>query len=656
MNKKKVVLYVPDSTSGIYLPLLWASCKSYYELKGNRPNDYEWVHPRLNYEFDNDKLKEQLLEIKPDVFGISMYIWNDVQCLEMAKWVKETFPNCLIISGGPQQYFKHDMDWFKKYPFLDASLDGAEYGELTIADILDNLKDDNTVDWNLVREVVYPSKARTILQKSNKTSPKKDFFWDYSAFGMQKDVILEVAKEIQNLICTTNTVNTVVQGKIETTRGCPYSCTFCDWGGGTGTKVIQKSLEFVKEDIDVIEQCNAGYVFLCDANFGILGERDVEIIKYMAERKQKNPNFFHLYFGGFAKTEKHTEFIKQILDIDAQNNLTWDLSYKASIQSIHQDVLKNIKRSDIPFEKHVYLANHLKKYYGFSSYAECISGLPGITPEKWYHEINVYTENDMDICLYNWHLLPETPSYNYEYRKQMGMKTVNKYSNMQSNNSTLRKSEVVVETYSYSKEDYKEMWIAFTIQRGFWATGVLEKTINKIFKTSKIGYGDFVKKFYKDFLRSDQCGPSLKNYITRIDNIFAEYYDDNSTVSNTALEYPDTLAPLYSTLVLEFFYNLEDNRDYIRNWLIKEFPYLTAKSIDKEFNKVITVNNIHTSEWKNFRYTSYTNDVVNHLKSKEKVVEDTVKESSMKDVVDFLMTQMETYTKVNFLIGRSIGI
>jgi len=647
MSKKKIVLYVPDSTSGIYLPLLWASCKSYYEIKGKRPDDYEWVHPRLNYEFDDKKLKEQLLEIKPDVFGISMYIWNDVQCLETAKWVKETFPNCLIISGGPQQYFKHDMDWFKTYPFLDASLDGGEYGELTIADILDNLTDDNKVDWNLVREVVYPSKSKTILQKSNKTSPKKDFFWDYSAYGMQKDVILEVAHEIQNLRNTTGTVNTVVQGKIETTRGCPYSCAFCDWGGGIGSKVIQKSLQFVKEDIDVVEQCQAGYVFLCDANFGILGDRDVEIIKYMAERKQKNPGFFHLYFGGFAKTEKHTEVIKQILDIDAQNNLTWDLSYKASIQSIHKDVLENIKRSDIPFEKHVYLANHLKKYYGFSSYAECISGLPGITPEKWYHEINVYTENDMDICLYNWHLLPETPSYDRDYRKRMGMKTVNKYNNMQSNNSTLRKSEVVVETYSYTKEDYKEMWMAFSIQRGFWATGVLEKTIKKIFKTSKIGYGDFVKKFYNDFLKTDKCGPSLKAYNDRVNYIFAEYYDDESEISNTALEYPDTLAPLYSTLVLEFFYHLDDNRNYIRDWLIEEFPYLKAKDIDKEFNKVITINNIHTTKWAPTRYTSYSNNVIDHLKAPEK---------TMKDIVDFLMTQMETYTKVKFLIGRSIGL
>lgn len=644
--KKKVVLYIPDSTSGVYLPLLWASCKSYYELKGKRVDDYEWVHPRLNYEFDFEKLKKTLLDIKPDVFGISMYIWNDVQCLETAKWVKETFPNCLVVSGGPQQYFKHEKDWFQRYPFLDASLDGGEYGELTVADILDNLRDDNTVDWNLVREVVYPSKNRQAMFKSKKTTPKRDFFWDYSPYDMQKETILEVAEEIRGLQNTPTTViNTVVQGKLETTRGCPYSCAFCDWGGGIGSKVIVKDMASVKKDIDVIEQTQAGYVFLCDANFGILGERDIEIIKYMAERKQANPSFFHIYFGGFAKSIKHTEIIKEILDIDAQNNLTWDLSYKASVQSIHQDVLNNIKRSDIPFEKHVYLSNHLKKYYGFSTYAECISGLPGITPDKWYHEINVFTEHDMDICLYNWHLLPETPSYDYAYRERMGIKTVNKYNNMQTNNSTLRKSEVVVETFSYSKEDYKEMWVAFAIQRGFWATGLLEKTLDKIFKQSNIGYGDFVKKFYREFLRGDQCGPTLTNFMKRVDERFSQYFDPDSEVSNTSLEFPHTLAPMYSSFMLILFYEGTDCTDYIKQWLLKEFPYLSDRAVQKELNTLITVSNLHTKKWDKTRLVSYSNAAL-----------DRFKDDTVESLVSFMMTQMETYTRIRFLTGRILGL
>lgn len=644
--KKKVVIYIPDSTAGIYLPLLWASCKSYYELYGERVNDYEWVHPRINYEFNLEKLKQQLLEIKPDIFGISMYIWNDVQCLEVAKWVKETFPTCLVVSGGPQQYFKHEADWFQRYPFLDASLDGGEYGELTVADILDNLKEDNTVDWNLVREVVYPSKNRKTILKSKKTTPKLEFKWDYSPYDMQKETMLGVAREIRELHKdSVISINTTINGKLETTRGCPYSCAFCDWGGGIASKVIRKSVENAKKDIDVLEAAGCIYVFLCDANFGIMGDRDVEILEYIASRKKSNPDLFHLYFGGFAKSDKHTEYIKRILDLDAQNNLTWDLSYKASVQSIHKDVLSNIRRSDISFEKHVELSKHLKENYYFSSYAECISGLPGMTPDKWYHEMNVYTSYDMDICLYNWHLLPETPSYSADYRRQMKMETVNKYNNMQASNSTLRKSEVVVATYSYTKEDYKEMWIAYGIQRAFWSTGLLEKTLKKIFKTSSIGYGDFVKKVYKEFLRGNKCGPAFNEYLSKVDNRFAQYYDPDSEVSNLSIEFPHSIVPMQTSFMLTVFYNFESCKDYLRNWLLEEFSYLSAKEIDKELDTFISMSNKYSSKFSKFRYISYNNAIISRFS-----------DGNDQGLIDFIMTQMETYTKSNFLMARKVGV
>jgi putative methyltransferase len=640
--KKKIVIYNPDSSSAVYLPLLWASAKSYYELKGKDPDRWEWIHPRINYQFDDDKIKEHLLEVQPDVFGISMYIWNDVQCLKIAKWVKETFPNCVVISGGPQQYFKHELDWFEQYPFLDASLDGGEYGEITFADLLDNLNDDNSIDWNTVTEVVFPSKSRNFYHKSKKRGNKSQFFWDYSPYTMQRETFLECANEVRQF---TSPVSNVVNGKLETTRGCPYSCAFCDWGGGIASKVKQKSIEHVKADIDVLEEAGCAYIFLCDANFGILKERDIDIIQYMADRKQANPAFFHVYFGGFAKTDKHTEYIKQILDIDAQNNLTWDLSYKASIQSIHQDVLQNIARSDISFEKHVYLANHLKHNYGFSTYAECISGLPGITPDRWYHEMDVYASHDMDICLYNWHMLPETPSYSRDFRARYGIKTVKKYNNMQPNNITLRKSEVVVESFSYTKEEYKEMWIAFSAQRAFWTTGLLRKVLQKIFKKSNIGYGEFIKLFYRKFLRKNP-GLSLQDHIQKIDNRFAEYYDDdNESANNLSIKFGEVVAPMETSFMLKLFYDYADCRDDIKKWLLEEFPYLTAAEIDRESDLFITAEKRYTSEFKKFKYVRFSNDVISPFKN-----------DTITNLVDFLTTQMHTYTRTEFLRGRVIGI
>jgi len=38
---------------------------------------------------------------------------------------------------------------------------------------------------------------------------------------------------------------------IETNRGCPHKCTFCDWGTLTYTKVRHFDLKRVEDDIDM---------------------------------------------------------------------------------------------------------------------------------------------------------------------------------------------------------------------------------------------------------------------------------------------------------------------------------------------------------------------------------------------------------------------
>src|SRR5262249_15126352 len=48
----------------------------------------------------------------------------------------------------------------------------------------------------------------------------------------------------------------------ETNRGCPFACTFCDWGSATAAKVIP----FVAgEPVHLAIE----FVFCCNANFGI---------------------------------------------------------------------------------------------------------------------------------------------------------------------------------------------------------------------------------------------------------------------------------------------------------------------------------------------------------------------------------------------------
>ena len=49
-----------------------------------------------------------IYEEKPDILGFSCYIWNITQTLELATMIKQIWPNCQIILGGPEVSYDAD--------------------------------------------------------------------------------------------------------------------------------------------------------------------------------------------------------------------------------------------------------------------------------------------------------------------------------------------------------------------------------------------------------------------------------------------------------------------------------------------------------------------------------------------------------------------
>ena len=77
----------------------------------------------------------------PSVFGISCYIWNWEYSIALAQKVKESYPNCLIVLGGPHVPDRSD-GFFLKYSFVDLLVHNE--GEVTFSEILlEKLKGNN---------------------------------------------------------------------------------------------------------------------------------------------------------------------------------------------------------------------------------------------------------------------------------------------------------------------------------------------------------------------------------------------------------------------------------------------------------------------------------------------------------------------------------
>jgi putative methyltransferase len=496
MKKTIVVTSFPRFSNQLWLPILWANAKTYYERNGNRCNEWNWFpcYADVFSEEYFDEIKKLLLEAKPDIFAMSLYVWNYKLSHKVAIWVKKTFPNCLIVSGGPHQYFKHDINWFKNHWYIDASLPGDSYGEICFKEILDHYEN-GQVDWNQVTDIRFPignSRTIAVSRKTMLRSDKKNYDYDYSPYTEQSNHIQNFVDYQQEKF-----PRAVLLALLETTRGCPYGCTYCDWGGGTNTIVIKRSLENVIKDIDSLRNFYLGFLYIGDANFGIFEERDVAIIKHITDVPWWSKQRFKIGYGGFAKTENRLESVRQIVELDVKSNLSYQREIKISLQTLDSEILKNIDRKNVPFEKQLMALEPIAKNNKLPMYVEIIMGLPGMTLDKFYHEFDVFGQHRLSLQFFEWILLPETPAYAKDYREKFGIVTVEK-TNGWTDYEMHSHATIVIGAKSFSTDDYLQMLISASLYRLLIQGGFYRNSIEYVLDHG-VPTGQLIKSIVEDF-------------------------------------------------------------------------------------------------------------------------------------------------------------
>jgi putative methyltransferase len=593
---KKIVVYSPSRfTQDVWLPALWCQSKTYYEKHGQHAAEWEWIPCLADlYGDDYEKIKNFLLDINPDVFAVSLYVWNYWIGHDIAKWVKQQWPNCVVITGGPHQYFKHDMQWFKKYPYIDASLPGDSYGELCLQELLDSLNE-SVIDYESITNLCYPYGKSRILRHSAKTltlQTKKQFDYNWPSFAMQKnhvDYFVDHARKI-NPRCK-------ILAVLETTRGCPYGCTYCDWGGGINTTVIKKSIESVKKDIELLKTYKLRYLYIADANFGIFGERDIAIMKLLTDCNQLGSNL-KLGYGGFAKTENKIDYIKQILELDIKHEMSNAKEIKLSMQSLNPDVLQNIDRKNINLDVQLAKFSNLAGNKKLPIYVEMILGLPGMNLHKFYQELDELGAHRLSVMWFEWLLLPEAPAYSHNYRKQFGIKTINKTHGWVFNEIGSDR-EIVIETNTYSSDDYLEMLLATGLYHAVIQGGMFDRSISWINKKKNVGIGTIVSVLLKHMPDKQQ--------------LFAQWHEIVNNPAQAAQLILPNGKPIYAGFYYSMMAFLDENKflKTISNILESEFKCPT-KLLEYDQARAITWSNCNTkTAWLDFNVNNNTVDAFN---------------------------------------------
>ena len=489
---RTIVIYNPSRFKDEhFLPVFWSHAKTYYERHGEKRDQWHWAPCFADVHADDHEAVKQLLEeIKPDIFAVSLYVWNYLSGHVLAEWVKQRWPNCLVITGGPHQYLKYDSQWFAKHPYIDASLPGECYGELCMKEFLDTLTEDGKFNPDDITDLCYPLGKTRMMSHSKKRSThqsKREFDYTWPAVALQEQHLKEYIDYCQKV-----NPKSKMLAILETTRGCPYGCTYCDWGGGINAKVLKKDIDVIDQDLKTICGFDLRFLYLADANLGIFDDRDVEITRRFIRYKNQFNSRIKLGYGGFAKTPNKLDYIKQIITLYVENDLSITKEIKLSMQSLDPVVLKNIDRKNIDLDDQVNALKDLSVKNKWPIFVEMMLGLPGMTLDKFYHEINELGGRNLSVLWYEWILLPEAPAYGPEYVKKYGIKMARK-NNGWTIPQTNGQHDIVVGSSTYTDREYLEMILAVSWYHALFRGGVFAESLYWLNQKKPIVWGEFIR-------------------------------------------------------------------------------------------------------------------------------------------------------------------
>ncbi len=502
------LVQINNSFSGqSYLPYSVGLLQAYVTQHHPAPESLRFLLPIFS-RVRVDEAVDQLAAA--DLVFFSTYVWNIRISSEIARRLRAKHPNVGIVFGGPQVPDRAEA-FLRDHPFMDLAVHGE--GERIALEIVMAWK---SKDWSQLSGISYRTPDGTFHHKP-KGERIKDINAVPSPFLTRAFEPVMKANPNQKWIALW-----------ETNRGCPFSCTFCDWGSSTQSRVYQFHLDRLKHEADWFAEKKIDFVFCCDANFGIL-PRDVDIAQYVADVKRQRgfPSALSV-----QNTKNATERAYQVQKILSDSGLNKGVTI--AMQSVDKATLKNIKRENISLDSYQELQRRFTRDR-VETYTDLILGLPGETYQSFKTGIATVIENGQHnrIQFNNCSILPNAEMGDPEYLRKHGIVTIesdiiNIHGSLtDADNEILEKQQLVIATDSMPRED----WVK---TRAYcWMTALLH--FDKVFQIPIILAHEVAGVPYAEIL--DAFGEGDLSAYPTLKYIREFFFDKARDIQNGGAEY-----------------------------------------------------------------------------------------------------------------------
>lgn len=333
-----------------------------------------------NNESDFKTVGDYLLEKNPKVIGFSCMCNNYHFALKVSKYIKKVHKDIKIFLGGPQSSLTA-KDTLMAFDFIDLIAIGES--EKNIGKIIDFLLNDGISPKN-IKGIAYRENGQVVINERG-------------------DIVRNLNELPYLNYSLVNYFDKVDVVDIETSRGCPFSCTYCSnqtfWKTNARIKDINRvvnEITYLKEKYNKTKFCFVHDLFT--VNRGYLTNFCNELIK----------NNIKIEWSCSARIDTLDLEILELMNKSGCKNLS--LGIESGSRRIQKLINKNLKLDNLP---HV-LDNILKLNFNNVTFS-FIYNFPKEKMEdlrdtlKLIRKINTYKK--FNICISKCMLLPQTTMY-----------------------------------------------------------------------------------------------------------------------------------------------------------------------------------------------------------------------------------------------------
>jgi len=387
---------------------------------------------------------------RPAVFVFSDYLWNVDRHLDFSRRVKELSPASVCLHGGPSvpKYDDDSVAFFADHPSVDVAARGE--GEVTFVELLDRLDGDlapGCLDRLAgIAGITYRSTAggEPALVRTD-DRPRVERLDELPSPYLTGEFDDLLAAQWRS-------------ASVESNRGCPYGCTYCDWGSATLSRIRKFDVERVKAELDwIMEHAGPHELHVADANFGIFS-RDVDIAAHVATLRER---FGFPYALTFSLAKNTVKYSRQILEVLVAAGVA-PITASSAVQTMDEHTLKMVARQNIRLDKYDELAVAFTEQ-GIPLVTDLLMGLPGATVTSFKADLQHCFDREVTPRTMEIIMLPNSPMNDPAYRAEHEL--------------VVDEHGVIVGASSYTRADYERMKRLRLVYRAFDHFGLLRHVL-----------------------------------------------------------------------------------------------------------------------------------------------------------------------------------